>query len=924
MIDRRRADLERHLVDLRKNDGWQPFQHFVLGLLHYEGYRDLRYSAPRSDFGRDAVGITPDGKRCVVAVSFECTKAKVLGDAKRWAEDPNREAAEVLLFITSQERAETTWSKWKPAVAKLGLGLELRMFHRGSILPVATRDGVWRETCARLGIPGDRPGYRVVTPYDGEQVRAALQARPAEWLAKRIELREWAQLSGEIRNRLILGKPGAGKTTTLFMHLETVRPPRVLVVEPDLRVEKVQELVDAASGGGVIVFDDAHEKPNELRALMSALRARQRDVPEVSARSCDVRLLIAARSQEWGEIQPPFSPTELQDLDLTRSAQVVLGALSREQCREFVVACIESWGISAEPRLIDLAATRAAERDATPLYVLSMLAPAREAGMLRDDHLAHLPPSVLELWQAYWLRLTAEQQGVLRIVKLFADTAAPSEMELFTAGTGAFSLTPHDVSASLASLETALWISRGGDVPTSLDVQLEAIPLESDDLTRWDEFVGDTAADDGTRAQLHNGTGNYYWSARAPRARESRSRRSALLSALTHYNSVATLVGVGDLIWRSGALNNMSVVYSDLAVLETTREGRGEWLRKASEAVEEAVRIYRELGVQGYFAMSLNNVSVHYSDLAGLETTREGRSEWLRKAAGAVEEAVRIYRELGGQGDLAMSLNNLSNGYAALANLETTREGRGERLRTAVETVEEAVRISRELGVQGDLARSLNNVSVAYSELAGLETTREGRGDWLRRAVEAVEEAVRIYRELGVPGNLAVSLNNVSVRYSDLATVETTREGRGKWLRKALEAVEEAVRIQRELGVQGDLAMSLGASSRVRRKMAKNSDDPDAALEALRASRSAIGEAVELFRKSGNAPYFLQALQDVVMSDLLLARAGDEVDTTSVRAAGRTGLELAQSMQDDEMLAFFEQVLGTLDASDEPESTSMD
>ncbi|HYH82586.1 MAG TPA: hypothetical protein VEX86_22535, partial [Longimicrobium sp.] len=522
MIDRRRADLERHLDDLRKNDGWQPFQHFVLGLLHYEGYTDLRYSAPRSDFGRDAVGITPDGNRCCVAVSFECTKKKVLSDAKRFLEDPEREAATVLLFITSQAPAETTWSKWKKDVAQLGL--ELRMFSRPTILQAATRDGVWRETSARLGLSADRPGFRVVAPYDGEQVRAALQARPAEWLAKRIERNEWKQLSGELRNRLILGKPGAGKTTTLFMHLETIRPGRVLVVEPDLREGNVGELLDAASGGAVIVFDDAHVKPNELRMLMSGLRARQRDVAEVSARYRVVRLLIAARSQEWAEIQPPFSPTELQDLGLTRSAQMVLGALSREQCREFVVACIESWGISAEPRLIDLAAKRAAERDATPLYVLSMLARARVEGALRDEHLAHLPPSVLELWEAYRLRLTPAQQGVLRLVKLFAVTSAPGETGLFTAATRSFSLFPHEVSASLASLETALWISRDGDIPTSLDVQIEAIPLESGDLLRWDEFVRDAAMDDRTRAQLHNGTGNYYLSARAPRARELSSR----------------------------------------------------------------------------------------------------------------------------------------------------------------------------------------------------------------------------------------------------------------------------------------------------------------------------------------------------------------------------------------------------------------
>ncbi len=120
------------------------------------------------------------------------------------------------------------------------------MFGPPTILQVATQDRVWRETAARLGLSADRPGFRVVTPYDGEQIRAALQARPAEWLSKRIELREWKQLEGELRNRLILGKPGAGKTTTLFKHLEEARPPRVLVVEPDLEVVAEPESLEEA------------------------------------------------------------------------------------------------------------------------------------------------------------------------------------------------------------------------------------------------------------------------------------------------------------------------------------------------------------------------------------------------------------------------------------------------------------------------------------------------------------------------------------------------------------------------------------------------------------------------------------------------------------------------------------------------------
>ncbi|HEX9937881.1 MAG TPA: hypothetical protein VGB15_12195, partial [Longimicrobium sp.] len=245
-------------------------------------------------------------------------------------------------------------------------------------------------------------------------------------------------------------------------------------------------------------------------------------------------------------------------------------------------------------------------------------------------------------------------------------------------------------------------------------------------------------------------------------------------------------------------------------------------------------------------------------------------------------------------------------------------------LRKAVEAVEESVRIYRELGVQGGLAGSLNNVSNRYSALAGLETTREGRGEWLRKAVEAVEESVRICRELGVQGDLAASLTDVANRYSALAGLETTRERRREWLRKAVEAVEEAIRIRRDLGVPGDLAISLGTSCQIRRVRAENADDPDAALEDLRASRSAIAEAVGLFRESGNTRYFLQALRDVVTSDLALAQAGDEVDLTALRAVCETGWELARSMQDETQATFFDSVIRAVDEAEGSESTSED
>ena len=121
MIDQRRGDLGRHLDNLRDLDSWHPFQNFVLGLLHHAGYRDVRHSNVHSDLGRDAVAITPDGKHCFVAVSLECRKAKVLADAKRWCEDPLREGATVMVFVTSEAPAEKTWNPWRSEVAPFGL-----------------------------------------------------------------------------------------------------------------------------------------------------------------------------------------------------------------------------------------------------------------------------------------------------------------------------------------------------------------------------------------------------------------------------------------------------------------------------------------------------------------------------------------------------------------------------------------------------------------------------------------------------------------------------------------------------------------------------------------------------------------------------------------------------------------------------------
>ncbi|MGD2109686.1 MAG: restriction endonuclease, partial [Phycisphaerae bacterium] len=148
MIEQRRDALVRRIDQMREMDEWHLFQNFVLGLLPHDGYTGVRLSAVRNDFGRDAVAVTPKGGSCFVAVSFDCSLAKIRKDAKRWSEDPNREDAKVMVFITWDKVTEATLSKWRDAV-KERHKLRLDVIHRETICATATREGVWRETCSR-------------------------------------------------------------------------------------------------------------------------------------------------------------------------------------------------------------------------------------------------------------------------------------------------------------------------------------------------------------------------------------------------------------------------------------------------------------------------------------------------------------------------------------------------------------------------------------------------------------------------------------------------------------------------------------------------------------------------------------------------------------------------------------------------------
>ncbi|MEE9616961.1 MAG: hypothetical protein V3T90_08140, partial [Anaerolineae bacterium] len=302
------------------------------------------------------------------------------------------------------------------------------------------------------------------------------------------------------------------------------------------------------------------------------------------------------------------------------------------------------------------------------------------------------------------------------------------------------------------------------------------------------------------------------------------------------------------------------------------------------------------------------SLSLFYHGRVPRTKTAQERRTAVVEAVELGDLAVADFRAIGHSMHLATSLNNASLCYSDLAGLEETGAGRVRLLEQAVAAIEEAAGLYRALGLQADLAMSLNNASLFYSDLAGLEETGAGRVRLLEQALAAIEEAAGLYRDLGLQAELASSLNNASLRYSDLAGLEETGAGRVRLLEQTVAAIEEAVRIHRDLGLQAELASSLNNAARAYFGMMSVGEDDRLQVEWLRKALQAIEEAVDIFRAQGIIHHLMVGLRNVVILHLELVQHTGELDRTRVLALCQEGEALCGPMEDTERLAFFRQV----------------
>jgi tetratricopeptide (TPR) repeat protein len=189
-------------------------------------------------------------------------------------------------------------------------------------------------------------------------------------------------------------------------------------------------------------------------------------------------------------------------------------------------------------------------------------------------------------------------------------------------------------------------------------------------------------------------------------------------------------------------------------------------------------------------------------------------------------------RQLGLEKDLALTLNNLGNAYLAQAELGKEPIAN---LDKAIAAYAEATTTCRQLGLQRDLAGTLNNRGVAYLAQARLEKEPQTN---LEKAMTAFQKAAMISKELDLKIDLAQTFNNLGAAYFTQA--QLGRETQSN-LEKAIATYTEANTILLQLGLEKDLASNFNNLGNVYLFQAELGKDPQNNLEkALTAYRKGL------------------------------------------------------------------------------------
>jgi hypothetical protein len=743
-----------------------------------------------------------------------------------------------------------------------------------------------RRACRGLpGLPrlGAPPFQLLREPTEGDLYRMLKMpaVRPAHFVAR-------PELAGALDSGegvLVAGRPGSGKSHALIK-LALAQPGwPVAVVARGFRAGDLGRLsatLRRVQGPYQLLWDDVHEDP---KLFVDA-------VQRLAERGDRLRVLAAYREQHRAAVAERVTPEFCRRAGIG-TEPLRLRAFDGGQAAEMAASVAKALELELDSAALTAYAMHVQEGDGGPLFALSagllLREREQETGQpVRAAQVDHLPQEMLSVWRHLCERLAERpggfaRQSLLGVLRFLRGIACPLDVRLAELlYRKVLERSRGDFEDSAHALAREGWLRRDGDEFAAHDVTLEAVPEREG---RWTHFVGFAQKDiqgEELRLGLLRGTlADFFWH-QTPRTRTVEERHTVLtLADSLGRLAVAAFRSAGHNAYLAAALNNTSNYSLDLAGLQDSQQGHSRLLQGALGAIEEAVSLYRDLGLQAELAMSLNSASNCYGELAELQDSRQGRSGLLERARSALREAIILFRDLGLQADLAIALNNASVRCRDLAALQDSREECAVLLHVALDASEEAIFLCRRLGRQADLAMALNSYSGTYYAQAGLQDSQAARVLLLQQALNAIKESVSIDRKLGLQAGLARSLCNTSILYGDLAELQDSREDRAHLVQLALDDSEEAISLFRDLGLLAELASTLNSASVQYNSLAGLQDLPQDRARPLRRALGASKEAARIRRELGLQADLAMSLENAsnhysglaILEDSRLARA---------------------------------------------------
>ena len=279
--------------------------------------------------------------------------------------------------------------------------------------------------------------YQIFHFHQFDEVKTLLRFNPVD-IKSHIERNvEKSELDD---SAILVGKIGAGKTTSLVKIVERLKPNLIVVVKDDVRTERLEKLYGIENlGECVVIWDDIQDSINEFLRALPIIRKLK-----------NIKFIGAIRSTDYKELGKDryFGETRFKKLEIEE--------FSQEEVKK-LIELLENEFEKPLKDLKPLLVKKIEEADGTPFYITSVFLDPQP---FTAEFIEDLPKNVQEIWSRYFMYLDSNERCVMKTLKMIKKhLGVPEEEFVRDVYNKTFHGDLNEFSISLKNLVEKKWVS---------------------------------------------------------------------------------------------------------------------------------------------------------------------------------------------------------------------------------------------------------------------------------------------------------------------------------------------------------------------------------------------------------------------------------------------------------------------------------